>query len=61
MTDEQNIELSKYCKEQCGMDATEVAAQAEISRRTLYKWWKTRRRVIQLIIDALKTEREKGK
>ncbi|WP_299496397.1 hypothetical protein [uncultured Shewanella sp.] len=56
MNNEQN-ELSRFCKDNCGLDAKEVADYAQIPRRTFYDWWKNRRRAVELIVLGIKTEK----
>ncbi|AZG35398.1 MULTISPECIES: hypothetical protein [Shewanella] len=58
MTNKEQGEFSKYCKANCGLDATEVADLAQVPRRTFYDWWKTRRRAVELIVLGLKIERD---
>lgn len=56
MTSENAQELSRYCKENCGLDAKEVADIAEVPRRTFYDWWKNRRRAVELIVKGVSAE-----
>lgn len=50
-------DFSDYCKEHCGLDATEVAETSKVPRRTLYDWWRTRPRAVVLIVEGIATER----
>jgi hypothetical protein len=59
MANEKPDAFSKYCKDTCGFDATEVADLAQVPRRTFYDWWKSRRRVVELIVLGIKTEKSK--
>jgi predicted transcriptional regulator len=61
MTDNEKDELSKYCKNNCGLDATEVADLAQVPRRTFYDWWSGRRRAVELIVKGIKAELEQNK
>jgi CRP-like cAMP-binding protein len=56
MTNNEKLELSIYCKDNCGLDAKEVADYAGVPRRTFYDWWTGRRKVVELIIKGIKTE-----
>lgn len=56
MTNNEQADLSQYCKDNCGLDAKEVADLAQVPRRTFYDWWKSRRRAVELIVLGLKTE-----
>lgn len=56
MTEKEKSDLSKYCKETCGLDAKEVADSAQVPRRTLYDWWQSRKRVVELIVQGIKQE-----
>lgn len=56
MTEKEEIDLSRYCKDNCGMDAKEVADYAQVPRRTFYDWWGTRKRAVKLIIKGIKAE-----
>lgn len=51
-------ELSIYCKENCGLNAKEVADLAEVPRRTFYDWWIYRRKAVELIIDGINSRRK---
>lgn len=53
-------DLSAYCKTRCGMDVTEVVELSEVPRRTLYDWWRSRRRAVELIVAGLAAEYGKG-
>lgn len=55
---EQTEAFSKYCRENVGLDATEVADLAKVPRRTFYDWWTTRRRAVELIVNGIKREQE---
>lgn len=61
MTDNEKVELSKYCKTNCGLDAKEVADLAQVPRRTFYDWWTGRRRAVELIVLGVKAELDKNK
>lgn len=56
MTANDKSELSKYCKDNCGLDAKEVADYAKVPRRTFYDWWKNRKRAVELIVNGIKLE-----
>jgi hypothetical protein len=58
MTTQSVDDLSAYCKAHCGLDAKAVADIALVSRRTLYNWWQTRRRTVELIVSGVNTELE---
>ncbi|XEI34368.1 YfdQ family protein [Aeromonas veronii] len=58
MTTHSVDDLSAYCKAHCGLDAKAVADIALVSRRTLYNWWQTRRRTVELIVSGVNTELE---
>ena len=58
MTDKEQDELSRYCKDNCGLDAKEVADYAKVPRRTFYDWWKGRRRAVELIVLGIKHEQQ---
>lgn len=58
MTTHSLDDLSAYCKAHCGLDAKTVADMALISRRTLYNWWQTRRRTVELIVSGVRRELE---
>ncbi len=45
-------DLSTYCRDNCGLDVSTVALRAGLPRRTLYDWWRTRRRVVELIVKG---------
>lgn len=49
-------DLSSYCRDNCGLDVSTVAERAGLPRRTLYDWWRTRRRVVELIVKGLAAE-----
>lgn len=55
---EQTEAFSKYCRENVGLDAKEVADLAKIPRRTFYDWWTTRRRAVELIVNGIRREQE---
>ncbi len=59
MTDKDSAELSRYCKDNCGLEAKEVADYARVPRRTFYDWWKARRRAVELIVKGIKSEQNK--
>lgn len=46
-------DLSAYCKTRCGMDVSKVSELSEVPRRTLYDWWRNRRRAVELIVKGL--------
>ncbi|RAI98850.1 hypothetical protein [Aeromonas salmonicida] len=52
-------ELSTYCKKNCGLDVSEVSVLSEVPRRTLYDWWRNRRRAVELIVKGLDAEQKK--
>lgn len=56
MTEKNESELSQYCKENCGLDAKQVADYAQIPRRTFYDWWKSRRKAVELIVIGVKCD-----
>jgi hypothetical protein len=56
MTNKEQADLSQYCKDNCGLDAKEVADLAQVPRRTFYDWWKSRRRTVELLVLGIKTE-----
>jgi len=56
MTEKERPDLSHYCKSTCGLEAKDVAAIANVPRRTLYDWWQNRRRVVELIVKGIKHE-----
>ena len=56
MTTQPVDDLSAYCKAHCGLDAKAVADMALVSRRTLYNWWQTRRRRVELIVSGVDSE-----
>lgn len=58
MTTHSLDDLSAYCKAHCGLDAKAVADIARVSRRTLYNWWQTRRRTVELIVSGVSRELE---
>lgn len=58
--DNKQDELSAFCKKECGMDAKAVADYAEIPRRTIYDWWNSRRKAVQLIIKGIKHDVNDG-
>ena len=51
------LDLATYCKLNCGLSVSELAATTHVSRRTLYDWWSTRNRVVKLIIKGVAMER----
>lgn len=51
-------DLSIYCRDNCGLDVSTVALRAGLPRRTLYDWWRTRRRVVELIVKGLAAEQK---
>ncbi len=51
-------DLSTYCRDNCGLDVSAVALRAGLPRRTLYDWWRTRRRVVELIVKGLAAEQK---
>lgn len=52
-------ELSTYCKKNCGLDVSEVSVLSDVPRRTLYDWWRNRRRAVELIVKGLAAEQRK--
>ena len=56
MIDKKKTDLSQYCKENCGLDAKQVAAYAKMPRRTFYAWWGSRREIVKLIVLCVKRE-----
>ncbi len=56
MSDRHHDGLTHECKSRCGLDVDEVAVIAGIPRRSLYNWWKTKRRVIELILSGIAYE-----
>jgi hypothetical protein len=56
MTKNKETELSRYCKDNCGLDAKAAADYAEIPRRTFYDWWGTKRRAMELVIKGIGSE-----
>jgi len=56
MTDTDKDELSRFCKDHCGLDAKETADYAGIPRRTFYDWWKSRNKAVKLMIKGIKAE-----
>lgn len=56
MNDRHQDGLTHECKARCGLDVDEVALSADIPRRTLYNWWKTKKRVIDLILLGIAYE-----
>ncbi|MEG1210023.1 MAG: hypothetical protein RSE29_02765 [Leclercia sp.] len=52
-------DLSTYCRDNCGLDVSTVAQRAGLPRRTLYDWWRNRRRVVELIVKGLAVENQK--
>ncbi|MEH6454787.1 MAG: hypothetical protein V7749_00565 [Cocleimonas sp.] len=56
MINKEQPDLSQYCKDNCGLDAKEVADLAQVPRRTFYDWWKSRRRTVELLVLGIKTE-----
>jgi predicted transcriptional regulator len=58
---EERTDLSKYCKETCGLDAKEVADYANLPRRTFYDWWKSRKDVVRLMVKGIKAEKNTEK
>ncbi|MEM0550263.1 MULTISPECIES: hypothetical protein [Aeromonas] len=52
-------EFSNYCLRICGLEATDVAIQSKVPRRTLNDWWHTRNRVVSLIVLGLAAERSR--
>ncbi|HGK7311011.1 TPA: hypothetical protein ACJ51G_000989 [Aeromonas hydrophila subsp. hydrophila] len=52
-------DLSAYCKTRCGLDVSEVSELSEVPRRTLYDWWRNRRRAVELIVKGLASEHKK--
>lgn len=61
MTNLEDLDLSTYCKKICGLDAGEVAKASDVPRRTLYDWWKNRRRAVELIVKGISTEQIEAK
>lgn len=61
MTDLETLSLSSYCRQQCGLDAEDVAEMAGVSRRTFYDWWRNRRRAVELIIKGIQMEQAQSK
>ena len=51
-------DLSTYCRDNCGLDVSTVAQRAGLPRRTLYDWWRNRRRVVELIVKGLAVENQ---
>lgn len=56
MNDRHHDGLTRESKSRCGLDVDEVALRADIPRRTLYNWWKTKKRVIELILLGIAYE-----
>ncbi|UZE58152.1 hypothetical protein ONR73_14640 [Aeromonas veronii] len=51
-------DLSTYCKKICGLDVGEVAKKSNVPRRTLYDWWKNRRKTVELIVKGIAIEQD---
>lgn len=61
MSENEKLELSKYCKINCGLDAKQVADYAKVPRRTFYDWWSSRKKAVELIVRGIKAELEQQK
>lgn len=57
MTEKEESDLSRFCKDNCGLDAKEVADYAGIPRRTFYDWWKSRNKAVKLMVKGIKAEK----
>lgn len=56
MNDRHQDGLTNECKNRCGLDVDQVAKITHIPRRSLYNWWKTKKRVIELILSGIAYE-----
>lgn len=50
-------DLADFCRSSCGLDVTEVAEETGVPRRTLYRWWESRRTVVELMVIGITAKR----
>jgi hypothetical protein len=54
-------DLPTYCQMIAGISINHLIILSGVPRRTLYDWWKTKRRVVELIVQGLKYEKDNFK
>lgn len=50
-------DLADFCHSSCGLDVTAVAEETGVPRRTLYRWWESRRTVVELMVIGITAKR----
>lgn len=50
-------DLADFCHSCCGLDVTAVAEETGVPRRTLYRWWESRRSAVELIVIGITAKR----
>lgn len=50
-------DLGDFCHRSCGLDVSAVAEETGVPRRTLYRWWDSRRSVVELMVIGITAKR----
>lgn len=50
-------DLADFCHSCCGLDVTAVAEETGVPRRTLYRWWESRRSAVELMVIGITAKR----
>lgn len=50
-------DLADFCHSSCGLDVTAVAEETGVPRRTLYRWWDSRRSAVELMVIGITAKR----
>lgn len=50
-------DLADFCHSSCGLDVTAVAEETGVPRRTLYRWWESRRTAVELMVIGITAKR----
>ena len=57
----ENEDLASYCNRVCHLSINELSLRSTVPRRTLYDWWNTKRKVVELIIQGIAMEQQAAK
>lgn len=49
-------DLVTFCQTKAGVSVNQLVLSSGVPRRTLYGWWKSKRRVVELLVYGVKSE-----